>query len=84
MPSLTSPLSPKGQMMTKHTTTAVLLPILLSVVLFASSCEARGLGVRGKGQSSSNKSHLPLPGNKDVATSSLKLGSGLGHKAGRS
>ncbi|CAN6240430.1 unnamed protein product [Urochloa humidicola] len=71
MPSLTSPLAPKGQVMTKHATAAVLLLIpLLYAVLFASSCEARALGVHGKGRSSS-KSHLPLPG-KDVATSSFK------------
>ncbi|OEL36490.1 hypothetical protein BAE44_0002491 [Dichanthelium oligosanthes] len=66
MPSVSSPLAPKGQLMTKHTT-AVLL-ILLSIVLFASSCEARCLRVHGKGRSSS-KSHLP---DKDVATTSLK------------
>ncbi|CAL5030638.1 unnamed protein product [Urochloa decumbens] len=69
MPSLSSPLAPKGQLMTtKHTTTAVLL-ILISIVLLASSCEARGLRVHGKGRSSSKSSHLP---GKGVAKTSLE------------
>jgi hypothetical protein len=62
MPGLSSPRAPKGQMM-KLTTTAVLITTLLSVVLLASSCEARGLRVHGKKGSSSSKAHLPT-GNK--------------------
>jgi hypothetical protein len=41
--------------MMKLTTTAVLITTLLSVVLLASSCEARGIRVHGKGSSSGNK-----------------------------
>ncbi|TVU14950.1 hypothetical protein EJB05_38447, partial [Eragrostis curvula] len=63
MPGLSSPLAPKGQM---KLATAVLL-ILLLFVLLASSCEARGFRVHGKG--SSSKSHLPV--GKDAA--SLKV-----------
>ncbi|RLM73900.1 hypothetical protein C2845_PM15G17170 [Panicum miliaceum] len=57
-------------MATKQITAAVLL-VLLSIVLFASSCEARGLRVvHGKGRSSSRKSsHLP---DKDVEATSMK------------
>ncbi|CAL5026046.1 unnamed protein product [Urochloa decumbens] len=68
MPTLSS-LAPKGQLMsTKHTTTAVLL-ILISIVLLASSCQARGLRVHGKGRSSSKSAHLT---GKDVAKTSLE------------
>ncbi|CAN6235877.1 unnamed protein product [Urochloa humidicola] len=70
MPSLSSPLAPKGRpMTTKHTTTAVLLILISIIVLLASSCEARGLRVHGKGRSSSKSSHLP---GKDVAKTSLQ------------
>ncbi|KAL6652264.1 hypothetical protein ACP70R_011189 [Stipagrostis hirtigluma subsp. patula] len=64
--SSSSPLAPKGQLM--KLTTAVLL-ILLSIVLFASSCESsRGLRVdASKGGSSKS----PAPGKQDVA--SLKI-----------
>ncbi|RLM64469.1 hypothetical protein C2845_PM16G16230 [Panicum miliaceum] len=72
MPSVSSALAPKAKgqpmMVTKHA--AAVLLVLLSVVLFASSCEARGLRVvHGKGSSSSSKSsHLP---DKDVETTSM-------------
>jgi hypothetical protein len=57
MPSLSSsPRAPKGQM--KLTTTAVILLTLLSVLLLASSCQARGLRAHGN-KGSSSKSHLP-------------------------
>ncbi|XP_020404855.1 uncharacterized protein [Zea mays] len=69
MPSgLNSPLllAPKGQLMKQNT--AVLL---LSIVLLATSCEARGLPVHGKVvRSSASQSHR-LPAGKDVAATSL-------------
>jgi hypothetical protein len=59
-----SPRAPKGQM--KLTTTAVIILTLLSVVLLASSCEARGLRAHGN-KGSSSKSHLPTGKGKKVS-----------------
>lgn len=59
MPSLSSPFAPKGRLMTSKHAAAAFLLILLSIVLFASPCEARGLRVHGKRRSSSKSSHLP-------------------------
>ncbi|XP_062227437.1 uncharacterized protein LOC133925576 [Phragmites australis] len=73
MPSLSSPLAPKGQL---KLATAVLL-ILVPIVLFASSCEARGLRVHGNNGGSSKS---PLPG-KDVA-SCLKVDGCLKRQTG--
>ncbi|RCV34873.1 hypothetical protein SEVIR_7G205200v4 [Setaria viridis] len=70
MPSLSSPFAPKGRLMTSKHAAAAFLLILLSIVLFASPCEARGLRVHGKRRSSSKSSHLPA--GKNVAATSLK------------
>ena len=62
MPTASSPLAPKGQltMATKRTPALLLVFLLLSILLFTRSCEARGLRGHGKGRSSSSKSsHLP-------------------------
>ncbi|KAG2567894.1 hypothetical protein PVAP13_7NG276400 [Panicum virgatum] len=73
MPSVSPPLLvPKGQltMATKRTPALLLVFLLLSILLFTRSCEARGLRGHGKGRSSSSKSsHLP---GKDVETTSMK------------